>query len=262
MQTISKETIKELLTGEIGGELTVYDVIDSTNNAAKLLARNGAPHGSVVVAKRQTAGKGRLGRNFYSPVSTGVYLSVILRPAVSAVESLLITSAASVATARAIEEATGIRVKIKWVNDLYYNGKKLCGILAEASLSAGGALEYVVVGIGINVSTDSFPPELEPVATSLAAANGGGEIDCNRLIAAVLDHLDRVYQQLETREFLSEYKARSCVLGKTVRLLDGGEEKQVLALDIDENAHLVVRTREGERLVVGSGEVSLKGDWT
>ncbi|MEM1484001.1 biotin--[acetyl-CoA-carboxylase] ligase [Oscillospiraceae bacterium PP1C4] len=261
MEKISEKKIKPLLTGEIGSELVVYPVIDSTNNAAKLLAKNGAPHGAVVIAEHQTAGKGRLGRSFYSPNATGIYMTIILRPTLPVEHSLLITSAAAVAAARAVEQITGVPAQIKWVNDLYFKGKKLCGILSEAAIAADGTLNYVVVGIGINCSTDSFPAELEDVATSIAAANGNDEIDCNGLIAAILNHFDKVYKQLETREFIAEYKLRSCVLGKTVRMIQGETSQEVIALDIDENAHLVVRTPEGERLVISSGEVSLKGDW-
>jgi len=261
MEQISEEKIKPLLFGEIGSELVVYPVIDSTNNAAKLLAKNGAQHGSVVIAEQQTAGKGRLGRSFYSPGAAGIYMTIILRPTLTVEHSMLITSAAAVAVARAIEQETGVAAQIKWVNDLYFKGKKLCGILSEAALSADGSLNYVVVGIGINVSTDSFPPELEDVATSLESANGGAEIDGNRLIAAVLNHFDAVYRQLYTREFISEYKSRSCVLGKRVRMISGDLAHEVLALDIDENARLIVRMPGGEQAAISSGEVSLKGDW-
>ncbi len=260
MRTISEETIKAYLNADMGKELSVYSVIDSTNNAAKLLAKNGAPHGAVVVAGRQTAGKGRLGRSFYSPDAEGIYMSVILRPQLRAEYSILMTSAVSVAAARAIELVSGVSVKIKWVNDLYWNGKKLCGILTESSLAPGGTLDYAVIGIGINVSTNSFPPELSDKATSLAAA-GCGELDANRLIAEILNQFAVVYRQLETREFLEEYKARSCVLGKTVQVLRGEDVYEATAIDIDRDAHLLVATKSGEQRVLSSGEVSLKGNW-
>ncbi len=258
MERISAEQIRNWLSED--RELVVYDEIDSTNNAAKQWAREGAPDGSAVIALRQTAGKGRLGRSFYSPNATGIYLTVILRPTLSVEQSTLVTSAAAVATARAIERVTGISVKIKWVNDLYLGGKKLCGILAESALLPGGKLDYLVVGIGVNVSTDSFPPELSEIATSLAAA-GGGEIDCNHLIAAILEEFEQVCAQLETREYLEEYKARSCVLGKPVQLVRGEELQEAFALDIDRDAHLVVRLPDGDVRTVSSGEISLKGDW-
>ena len=144
MEQISEDRIRNWLSAD--RELIVYEEIDSTNNAAKQWAQKGAPDGSAVVALRQTAGKGRLGRSFYSPSATGIYMTVILRPSLSLEQSTLVTSAAAVATARAIEKVTGISVQIKWVNDLYLNGKKLCGILAESMLLPEGKLDYLVVG--------------------------------------------------------------------------------------------------------------------
>lgn len=260
MEKTSEQAIKNLLSGQFGDRLAIYDTIDSTNNAAKLLAKNGAPHGSAVVACRQTAGKGRLGRSFYSPDAQGIYMTVILRPQSSAEHYMLITSAASVAVARAIELVAGIKVQIKWVNDLIFKGKKLCGILTESAFLPDATLDYVVVGIGINISTGCFPPELSEKATSLAAA-GCDEIDSNRLIAEILNQLEQVYGQLETREFLAEYKARSCVLGKTVRVVRGEDSYEATAVDIDDNAYLSVQTSDGKRFVLSSEEISIKGNW-
>ncbi len=144
--------------------------------------------------------------------------------------------------------------------DLYLNGKKLCGILAESALLPDGKLNYLVVGIGVNVSTDSFPPELSEIATSLAAA-GGEEINCNRLIAAILNEFRQVCAELENREYLEEYKLRSCVLGKSVQLIRGKESQEAFALDVDRDAHLVVRLPNGSIQTIRSGEISLKGDW-
>ena len=258
MEQISEDQIRNWLSAD--RELIVYEEIDSTNNAAKQWAQEGAPDGSAVVALRQTAGKGRLGRSFYSPSATGIYMTVILRPSLSLEQSTLVTSAAAVATARAIEKVTGISVQIKWVNDLYLNGKKLCGILAESALLPDGKVNYLVVGIGVNVSTDSFPPELSEIATSLAAA-GGEEINCNRLIAAILNEFRQVCAELENREYLEEYKLRSCVLGKSVQLIRGKESQEAFALDVDRDAHLVVRLPNGSIQTIRSGEISLKGDW-
>lgn len=260
MKEISQKEIKQLITGEMGNECVVYDKIDSTNNAAKLLAKNGAPHGAVVIANQQTAGKGRLGRSFYSPDSQGIYMTIILRPRFSPEHSMLITSATSVAVARAIEEVTGICVQIKWVNDLIWEGKKLCGILTESALSSHGGLEYVVVGIGINISTDSFPPELSNKATCLSAA-GCKDIDRNNLAAQILKQFEIVYQQLESKEFLQEYKARSCVLGKTIQVIRGQDAFEAIAIDIDDNAYLTVQTKDKKNMVLSSGEISIKGNW-
>lgn len=260
MSILSEETIRPWLVGDFGRELAVYRTIGSTNDAAKLLAKNGAPHGAAVVSGHQSAGKGRLGRKFYSPEDTGIYLTVILRPQWGPEQSLSVTSAAAVAVARAIERVTGIFVQIKWVNDLYFGGKKLCGILAESALGQGGKLEYVVVGIGVNVATDSFPPELSEIATSLAAA-GGKEINRARLAAEILNEFSTVYNHLESRSFMEEYRSRSCVIGRKATLLGRGEPLEITILDISRDAHLIAETADGERLGISSGEVSLKGDW-
>ena len=141
-----------LTPGPGGAPLYCKESLGGTNDEAKRLARAGAPHGTAVTARRQTAGKGRLGRSFYSPANAGMYVSVVLRPQIPAEQSLLITSAAAVAAARAIERVSGVEVKIKWVNDLYFTGKKLCGILSEASLSADGRPEFIIVGILPDIS--------------------------------------------------------------------------------------------------------------
>lgn len=261
MEQIREDKLRPLIQGSIGSEMVVYDLIDSTNNAAKLLAKNGAPHGAAVIARQQTAGRGRLGRSFFSPKGTGIYLTVVLRPALPAAQSLLLTAAAAVATARAIERITAVSPKIKWVNDLYIQGKKFCGILAESALTADGMLAYVVMGIGINLTTDSFPPELQEIATCLAAAGSGDWIDPNYLIAELFHQLDLVCDQLETREFMAEYRSRSCVVGKMVQFMQGGETVTATAVDINRDGHLVVQTEDGAYQIISSGEISLKGDW-
>lgn len=250
----------EILTGSWGAPLYCYESLGSTNDEAKRLARAGAPHGTAVTARSQTAGKGRLGRSFYSPADAGMYVSVILRPQMQVEQSLLITSAAAVATARAIERVSGVSVKIKWVNDLYFTGKKLCGILSESSLGADGRPEFVVVGIGVNLTRESFPPELDAITTSLSEA-GGRPVTPQMLLMETVGELLRVCDRLEERAFLAEYRARSCVIGKQVRLVGGGDDRMVHVLAIDDDAHLVVQSPDGERFTIGAGEISIKGDW-
>lgn len=252
--------IQKHLTGTFGGELVFYKTIDSTNNAAKLLAKNGAPHGAAVIAESQTAGRGRLGRSFHSPGGQGVYLTAILRPTQSASCATILTPAAAVATARAIEKTCGVQVDIKWVNDLYLNGKKLCGILSEAALKPDGMLDYAVVGIGVNILQGELPPELIQKVTALDQA--GDEVDRARLAAAILDELAVVSEQLDSRAFLAEYRARSCVLGKRLKVLRSADEWfWAQACDIDDQGALVVRDEQGTMHVLSCGEVSLEGDF-
>lgn len=253
---LQEAELRKYLTGPLGGRVAVYDLVDSTNNAAKLLAKNGAPHGCAVLARQQTAGKGRLGRSFFSPPDTGVYMSVVLRPQASPEQALLLTSAAAVAVCRALDEICGLEAKVKWVNDVYWNGKKLCGILAESALGQQG-VEYVVLGIGVNVRKTAFPPELSNVAACLEDA--GAAVDPNRLAAEILNQLGAC---LENGRFLEEYRRRSCVLGRRVRVLRGDEAFEAQAVDLDSEAHLVVGTDAGERITLHSGEVTLRGDFS
>lgn len=250
---ISEAEIAKYITGTLGSDVAVYDVIDSTNNGAKLLAKNGAAHGSVLLARRQTAGKGRLGRSFYSPPDAGIYMSVILR--ICQEKLLLLTSAAAVAVCRGIKTVCGLETKIKWVNDIYYDGKKLCGILAESGLGQKG-VEYVVLGIGVNVLHTAFPQELSGQAMSLEDA-GISDVNLNRLAAEILNALEDCLEQ----DFLDEYRGRSCVLGKRVRVSRGSEAFDAVATAFDEEAHLHVRTDMGEEITLCSGEISLRGDF-
>ena len=250
--------LRQLETEELGKKLHLLFSVDSTNNYAKTLAASGAPHGTAVVAEMQTGGRGRLGRSFLSPAGAGMYLSVILRPQGGTDHALLITSAAAVAVCRAVERFVDTQAQIKWVNDVYLEGKKLCGILTEAvSDLESGDVEYAVVGIGINLTCDAFPPELKEIATSLSE-HGWEKPECAALIAAVLYELEQVYQKLDTAEFMEEYKRRSCVVGKRVNAIRAGVSRAVLVKDIDQTGALIVETEEGQTERINSGEISIR----
>ena len=257
-----RDTVQEIqsyITGSYGREMALYETIDSTNNAAKLLAKNGALHGSVVVATRQTNGKGRLGRQFDSPAGAGIYITFILRPTCPIRDAaLLLTPAAAVAVSRAIAAVSGVQVKIKWVNDLYFAGKKLCGILTESAVRPDGTLDYAVVGIGVNCKAVERPPELQHKITSIEQA--GGTVSAARLIAEICNQMEEVCEQLESRAFLEEYRARSCVLGRKVTVVQGAASFEAQAVAITDDAALVVRTKQGEQTLC-SGEISLRGDF-
>ena len=157
-----------LKAGELGCELEIHEKLDSTNNRAKALAAAGAKHGMTVIADSQTGGRGRMGRSFFSPEHSGIYMTVILKPAISPDKAGLLTSLAAVAAARAVEKVSGADVKIKWVNDLYAGGKKICGILSEAGLGMEtGRLDWAVVGIWINTAKMVFPEDLREIASSV-----------------------------------------------------------------------------------------------
>ncbi len=241
----------------IGARMELHQSLDSTNTRAKAIAATGAPHGFLVIAESQSGGRGRRGRSFFSPEHSGVYMTYVLRPKLLADRAVMITSMAAVAVARAIEAVADVDVRIKWVNDLYINDRKACGILCEASMDfESGQLEYVVLGIGINVGSMRFPEELKDIATSIEN-ECGQPVSRNRLIAEISNQLEDLYGQLETGEFMAESRARSNVIGRDVLVMRGDERFTARAVDIDDRGRLVIQTESGLRRV-DSGEVSLK----
>lgn len=254
MDALTEAAIRaQLHTTVFGRTLIVEQLLPSTNLTARELAKNGAPEGTVVIAASQSGGRGTKGRAFHSP-DGGVYLSMILRP--TDADGTLITSCAAVAVARAIERFCTLDVRIKWVNDLVVNEKKLCGILTEAGFRADNALDYVVLGIGINVAPTAFPDALSHIATSLG--NEGVTVDRNALIAAVLTEWEAAYATIGTRAFLTESRRRSCVLGNPVTVTRGDEQFTARAVDITNDGHLTVQKENGELVTLFSGEVSIK----
>ncbi len=255
---VSQPEIERYLTAQtIGRRMELHDALDSTNNRAKALAATGAPHGYLVIAESQSGGKGRMGRSFFSPKHTGVYITYVLRPQMLAERAVMITSMAAVAVAQAIEAVADVDVKIKWVNDLYIRGRKVCGILCEASVDfESGGLEYAVLGIGVNVGSMAFPPELADIATSVEN-ECGHPVSRSRLVAEISNRLESLYGQLATGEFMAENRARSNVIGRDVTVIRGGERFEARALDVDDRGRLVIRTPSGVSRV-GSGEISLK----
>lgn len=231
---------------------------DSTNRYLKELAVKGAPEGTVVLAKKQSAGRGRMGRSFFSPEEKGIYMSVLLRPDIALERSVLITSMAAVAVAEAMDAVAGVTSQIKWVNDIFLNQKKVCGILTEAGINAEKqSLEYAVLGIGVNVGCMEFPEELKTIATSVSN-ECGFEVKKEPLVEKILEKLEQWYPTLWTGSFLKESKARSLLLGQEIMVLGRGTNNQpylAKAVDLDELGHLIIE-RDGVREVLNSGEVS------
>ena len=247
-----------LTAGTIGARMELHDELDSTNIRAKALAATGAPHGYLVIADSQKQGRGRFGRSFFSPEHSGVYITYILRPKMTAERAAMITSMAAVAVARAIEAVADVKAGIKWVNDIYLNGRKTCGILCEASMDfESGMLEYAVLGIGVNVAPMTFPEELKDIATSISN-ECGAPVSRSRLIAEISNQLELLYPQLETGEFMAENRARSIVIGREVTVLRGDERFPAKVLDIDIQGRLVVQTGDGSISRLASGEISVK----
>lgn len=259
---LSAQSIRPYLSGRTESlRIEVKKSVTSTNTVLKEYAAKGEAEGKLLIAEEQTSGRGRLGRSFFSPANTGIYMSVLLRPKLTVEDSLFITTAAAVAVARAIETITGVRAEIKWVNDIFCSGKKVCGILTEAGIDfESGGLEYAVLGIGINVARpgEGFPSELEDIITGVFGKGQYGSDVRSRLIAEVMNIFWDYYDNISRKTFLKEYRERSFLLGKEVNVITGNSTKQAVALDIDDDARLVVKMADGEIKALSSGEVSVK----
>lgn len=257
---ISSKSISPYLTGKAANFiLDVRKTVTSTNTLAKEMAAGGAPEGTVLIASEQTEGRGRLGRSFYSPASTGLYMSLILRPRLSLEDSLLITTGAAVAVAKSIESIAHREVQIKWVNDLFMDGKKVCGILTEASLNAdNGSLEYAILGIGINVYTREFPDDIKDLAGSIFSEKCGDKPVTSLLAAKILNNLADTLDNLTDKSYLEEYKKRSFLLGKNINVIKGNTALPAKAIDIDDRARLIVEYPDGSTEALASGEVSIR----
>ena len=247
----------------IGGNLICLDSVDSTNNYAKKLAGEGAPHGTVVLSDWQTGGRGRRGNSFLSPAGKGLYLSVLLRPELPPMDVIDLTAWIAVAVCDAVEQVIGERPGIKWTNDIILRSKKLCGILTELSLEGeSGSLHYVVAGIGINVSqsAEDFGPEVSQVAISLEQALGSKirRADLAAAVIRALDRLDRDFPEKKA-EYLERYRADCLTTGHEVRLIQKGETRTAFAESIDDDFALVVRWPDGMRETVTAGDVSVRG---
>lgn len=240
-----------------------HDTIGSTNDEAKILAAQGAPHGTVIVAGEQTGGRGRLGRSFHSPVGLGIYLSVILRPQCSPLELMHLTCAAAVAMCDAVEEAAGFRPGIKWTNDLVFGTKKLGGILTELGLNPStGTVDYAVVGIGINCrhKKEDFPPALQEIAGSLAMVSQSDENPA-RVAAAMMTALESMSRQLLTGKasMMDRYRADCVTIGKAVSIHRFDTVTHATAMGVDDNGGLLVRYPNGQVETIAAGEVSIRG---
>lgn len=240
-----------------------YDSIDSTNTAAKALAAGGASHGTVLIADRQTGGRGSRGRSFHSPAGSGVYMSVILRPDCAPDALMHLTSAVAVAMCDAVEAACGFRPGIKWINDLVCGGRKLAGILTELGLHASGGVDYAVVGIGMNCCQrpEDFPEDIRSMAGSLSSVSGR-EVDRNRVAAAMVEALWQMDTRLmaEKERILSQYRRDCVTIGQQVSVVSaGGTVRHGRAVDLDPDGALVVEFAPGQVETVCAGEVSVRG---
>lgn len=244
--------------------LQVFDETDSTNTLLKVMGRQGAPEGTVLIADRQTGGRGRLGRTFLSPGGVGIYFSVLLRPNCPPARLMHLTCAAAVAMCDAVEKVSGTRPQAKWINDLVLKNKKLGGILTELNFdTTTGNVDFAVIGVGINClqAESDFDPAIRDIATSLRMATCHN-IDRNLLAAEMIKSMYLLSQTLQTGkdEIMTQYKKDCLTLGKEIQVIRGDEIRTAVALDLDEEGALIVQYHDdGTISPVSSGEVSVRG---
>lgn len=258
---LSPQGIRRFLKPEYRDlDLTVLPTAPSTNALVREKANQGCPEGCVIVACEQTAGRGRYGRQFFSPVDSGVYLSLLLRPtAYSPQQATCLTAAAAAAMCQAIEAVTGQQPGIKWVNDIFLHGKKVCGILTEAAVGLEtGTLNYMVLGAGVNLypPVKGFPEEIQPIAGSVL------ERSCpeakNRLVGEFLNRFWYFYTHPECRAYLEDYRARSLAIGQNVTVLSAGKAVSAYAYGIDDDFRLLVRYDSGKTEALSYGEIRIQ----
>lgn len=257
-----------LNTDYIGRQIKHFDIIDSTNSAARKSAEEGCPEGTVVTAESQTSGRGRLGRQWSSPGKLGIWMSVVLKPLITPEEVRVITLAASVAVVAGIKNTTGIKTGIKWPNDIILDNRKVCGILTEMN-SEIERVNFLILGIGLNVNQEQgdFPPELHNKAISLkmhAQRRGMAEAGFKRsmIAAGILSELEINYKKVkagDTDDIIAGWKLHSVTLGKKVGLIAKNIEYRGVATDITRGGKLVISCNDGITREIVSGEVSVKG---
>lgn len=263
---LTEETIRPYVSvDKLGREIICLNNVDSTNNYLKKLAAEGAPEGIVVIADCQVSGRGRIGRSFWSPPGKGVYLSVLLRPKFEPSQLIGITSMTAIAICEAIEAASGIEAGIKWVNDIIAGEKKICGILTEMSIeSESGQVQYMVVGMGVNVhhSREDFPDEVLGKATSLAMLGADG-VSRPRLAAEMINSMNNIFDTLPNpgEKLWEKYRQRSVTIGRQVKIIKGDTERDAFAEDIKAGGELIVRYPDGTRSTLTHGEVSVRGKY-
>lgn len=256
------EGIKTFLKNKrSASKISVFKTLESTNQTAKKITIDGVANGTVIIANEQTSGRGRRGRKFYSPADSGIYMSIILRPEMTAQNATLITTAAAVAVCRAIEAATGIFAGIKWVNDIFVEGKKVCGILTESVTDMeSGSMEYVIVGIGINFSTKTanFPKDIKNTAGSLFKNKKEIPVMRNRLAAEIINEMTALTKNIFDKKIIEEYRKHSIVISKKIDVIQGDKIRHAKAINIDDAGGLVVKYDSGKVETLTTGEISIR----
>ncbi len=259
---ITKTELESLLDTAWAGHNIIYFLeTDSTNTQAKRLGDEGAAHGTLAVAEKQTGGKGRRGRRWESPAGSSIYMSILLRPDILPNQAPMLTLVMALSVAKAIQICVGEEALIKWPNDIVVNDRKVCGILTEMSTEIQW-INHVVIGTGINVNTENFPAEIAETATSLYLESGKRQ-KRSLLTAEILRQFERYYSLFLDAGDLSgiqeEYNSLLVNFGREVRVLEPGHEYNGVAGGINETGELLIHTKDGQIRQVYAGEVSVRG---
>lgn len=242
----------------LANKIFYRSLTDSTNTDAKSIAKD-SPNGTIVIAEEQRKGRGRMGRSWSSPRGSGLWFTIILKPDIPPYKAPKLTLLTSVCIQYAIEKSTGIKTKIKWPNDILINDKKICGILTEISAELD-AVNYIIIGIGVNVNNIDFPVDIRNRATSLRIEKGE-KVDRVNLLVNILESFEYFYEKAFNDGFssiLERWRKYSCNLGKQVKIIGRDKSFNGIALDIDEKGALLVKKENGEVAKVLSGDVSLR----
>lgn len=253
---MDKKILEQCLNQKLN--ITIFQELDSTNNYLKKLGSQGEKETQLVIAESQTGGRGRMGRAFYSPNGTGIYFSLLLHPKFSAEKSLFLTVMAAVSVAETVMKYNKNDVKIKWVNDIYIDGKKVCGILTEGAINSNKMLDYAVVGIGINIIApeNGFHDEIKGIATAIFPGNAEENIK-EKIVADIVNKFFGMYNG-EDNNYIKRYKEYSYLTGKEINIISGENIRPATVIDITDDCHLLVKNENGEVEEISSGDVSVR----
>lgn len=255
------ELLIELESSKLATDIYCFGSIDSTNNYSKELALQGAKEGTIVLSDEQTGGRGRLGRSWVSPYGSSISMSLILRPSIDPIEASKITQIAAAAVAVAINKVTSLEPLIKWPNDIILENKKVCGILTEMSAELN-YINYVILGIGVNVNINEFPKDIDNMATSLSKV-AGRYISRKNLVINIVKEFEKLYYDFidsgSIKKSIDICRRKSATLGKRVKVINRNNEIVADALDITDNGQLLIKKENGDIIKIMFGEVSVRG---
>lgn len=256
LNDLSEKEIKQnLLECYKNFDIRIFDTLSSTNDFAKeLINSNNFADGTTIIANSQTCGKGRFARTFFSPANTGIYFSTILKISLPIHDVSLITIISAIAVCKSIKKLTNLNTQIKWINDIYLNNKKICGILVENICDFNNMKsKAIVAGIGINISTENFPKNIQDKAGSIMC----NELSRNKLIAEILNNLFNLSKDIYNKKLIEEYKVLSLVLNKKISYIKGDKTYTATAIDINDDGNLVIKDNNNNITILENEEVSI-----